>query len=71
MLRKALVLGALALVAAPAALAAEGGCHEVSGTSVTRHHHRALYGSSFACRLSLLTGDSAGTTLTVITTPTS
>ena len=36
MLRKMLTVTAIALVVAPAALAAEGGCHAVSGTSVTR-----------------------------------
>ena len=66
MVRKMLALTAMALVVTPAAVAAEGGCHEVSGTSVTTIVPCTV--PALACRLSVLTGDSAGTALTVITT---
>src|SRR5687767_8769203 len=66
MLRKMLALTAIALTAAPAALAAQGGCHAVAGTSVTTIVPCTV--PALACRHSVLTGDHAGTTLTVITT---
>lgn len=66
MLNKMLALAAMALVAAPAALAAEGGCHAVSGTSVTTIAPCPV--PALACRESVLTGDHAGTSMTVITT---
>jgi hypothetical protein len=66
MVRKMLALTAIALIATPAALAAKGGCHTISGTSVTSIVPCPV--PALACRESVLTGDSAGTTLTVITT---
>ena len=66
MLKEALALTAMALVAAPAALAAEGGCHAVSGTSVTSIVPCTV--PALSCHESILTGGSGGTALTVITT---
>jgi hypothetical protein len=64
--RKTLAVMAMALVVAPTALAAEGGCHAVSGTSVTSIVPCTV--PAVACRESVLTGDQAGTALSVITT---
>src|SRR4051794_22043638 len=66
MLRKTMALAAMALVAAPAALAAEGGCHQLSGTSVTSIVPCPV--PALACRWSVVTGDHGSTSMTVITT---
>ena len=66
MLRKILAVTAFALLTSSSALAASGGCHAVSGTSVTSIVPCSV--PALACRESVLTGDHAGTALTVITT---
>lgn len=66
MLKKILALTGFALLTSSSALAATGGCHAVSGTSVTSIVPCTV--PAVACRESVLTGDHAGTAMSIITT---
>ena len=65
MLARILALTATALALSPSAFAAAGGCHTVSGTYV--NHPAPCPVPALTCVESILTGDQAGTVLTVIT----
>jgi hypothetical protein len=66
LLTKILAVMAFALVTSSSALAATGGCHAVSGTSVTSIVPCTV--PAVACRESVVTGDQAGTVLSILTT---
>src|SRR5580765_4624318 len=63
---KILALTALALTAAPSALAAAGGCHAISGAYI--NHGVPCTVPALACVESELTGDFSGTATTIVAT---
>lgn len=65
MLTKILALTVLTLATSSSALAAAGGCHAVSGSYV--NHNVACTVPALSCVESEVSGDQAGTSLTVIT----
>ena len=65
MLTKILAVTAFALLTSSSALAAAGGCHAISGTYVNQNIPCTV--PALACVESQVTGDLAGTSLTVIT----
>jgi hypothetical protein len=65
MLKQLLALAGVALLQAPAALAAAGGCHAISGSYV--NHNVPCTVRALACVVSDVTGDFAGTSTTIIT----
>lgn len=65
MLRKLPALVIVALATAPSALAAAGGCHDVSGTYV--NHNVRCPVVALSCVVTDIAGDLAGTSFTTIT----
>jgi hypothetical protein len=66
MLHRIIAAAALAAVSAPSALAAAGGCHAIAGTYSNRNVPCVV--PALACVETIVTGDLAGTSSTIILT---